>query len=102
MTQARMTQGERILDYIEKFGSITSVDAFADLGITRLAARIYDLQEKGYVFEKEQASSVNRLGERVYYTRYSFPEEEVYDKYEARENWEAEEANLRHSDPDWD
>lgn len=29
-----MTQKERIIDYIKQFGSITSLDAYRDLGIT--------------------------------------------------------------------
>lgn len=98
----RQTQCERIIDYIERFGSITSRDAFADLGITRLAARIFNLEEQGYEIERERVSAYNRFGEKVYFTRYSFPEEPQYNEYELRENWEAEEANLKHSDPDWD
>ena len=29
-----MTQKERIINYIKEFGSITSLDAYRDLGIT--------------------------------------------------------------------
>ena len=41
-------QAMRILNYIKKHGSITNMDAFRDLGITRLSGRIYDLREAGY------------------------------------------------------
>ena len=30
----KITQGERIIEYIRKFGSITSYDAYSDLGVT--------------------------------------------------------------------
>lgn len=41
------TQTERVKAYIEVNGSITSMDAFRDLGITRLSARVKDLRDNG-------------------------------------------------------
>ena len=41
------TQNQRILDYIERFGSITQLDALKDLGVMRLASRISDLRRLG-------------------------------------------------------
>ena len=35
---ARRTQADRVLEYIQKFGSITTLQAFRDLGVTRLSA----------------------------------------------------------------
>lgn len=67
-----MTQNERIVDYLNRFGSITTLDAFNDLGVTRLASRICDLTKMGYEFEKEFESSKNRFGESVSYVRYKF------------------------------
>ncbi len=66
-----MTQCDRVIDYINKFGSITSRDAVIDLGIMELPARICDLQRKGYTFKKRSESSKNRFGEKVHYIRYS-------------------------------
>lgn len=68
------TQRERVVDYISRFGSITSMQAFADLGITQLAARICELKDEGYEFKKEQVSATNRFGETVYFKKYSFAE----------------------------
>ena len=42
-----MTQSERILDYIQKHGSIDPWRAMNDLHIMRLASRIYDLKKMG-------------------------------------------------------
>lgn len=39
-----MTQKDMVLDYIRDFGSITPMDAFRDLGITRLAAVVCRLR----------------------------------------------------------
>lgn len=40
-----MTQGARVLDYMREYGSITSLEAFRDLGITRLSGVIFDLRK---------------------------------------------------------
>ena len=68
-----MTQGERVIDYIERFGSITPIEAFGDLGITKLATRISELRKEGIEFKKEFVKSKNRFGETVHYMKYSFP-----------------------------
>ena len=68
----RITQRDRVLDYIKQFGSITSRDAFNDLGVTQLAARICELTDRGYEFDKKFESAKNRFGESVSFVRYSF------------------------------
>ena len=69
-----MNQGERVIDYIKRFGSITPMEAFSDLGITKLATRISELRKEGMEFKKEFIKSKNRFGEPVHYMRYSFPQ----------------------------
>lgn len=69
-----MTQEQQILKYIERFGSISPLEAFKDLAIMRLGARIYDLEQKGYTFVHMRESSKNRFGEKVSYTRYFLKE----------------------------
>lgn len=68
-----MTQGERIINYLEQFGSITPMEAFRDLGITKLATRISEMRADGIEFEKEYVTSKNRFGESVTYMKYSLP-----------------------------
>ena len=65
-----MTQQERILDYIDKHGSITPMDAFLDLGITKLATRVSELIRGGVRISKSQKSGKNRFGEPVRYMEY--------------------------------
>lgn len=67
----KVSQCERILAYLDEFGSITTLEAFRDLGIARLASRIHDLKRRGYVFERDFVESKNRHGETVRYMRYS-------------------------------
>ena len=66
-----MTQQERIIKYMNDFGSITALEAVSDLGITQLSARICELQNKGYEFNKELQTGKNRYGEPTHFIRYS-------------------------------
>ncbi len=66
----KINQRQRIINYIREFGSITSKDAYNDLGITQLATRIKELKELGYEFRTEWESSKNRFKETVSFKRY--------------------------------
>lgn len=68
------TQNERILQYMNDFGSITQMDALQDLGVMRLASRISDLRRLGYSIESRVESTRNRYGEKCYIKRYSLKE----------------------------
>lgn len=67
----KATQAERILSYIEEFGSITQIDALKDLGVMRLASRISDLKKMGYPIQSDTEAVKNRYGENCYIKRYS-------------------------------
>ena len=69
-----MTQREAILQYINEFGSITPMQAFADLGITKLATRISEMRKDGLRFKIETVNVKNRYGKSVSYAKYSFAE----------------------------
>lgn len=66
----RTTQKDRIINYIRQFDSISSWEAYSDLGITQLGARIDQLKKEGYEFKTEWVSNTNRFGEKTYYKRY--------------------------------
>ena len=65
-----MTQADRIVDYINRFGSITPMQAFRDLGVTKLATRISEMRQEGVRFDQEWQTSKNRFGEEVRYMKY--------------------------------
>lgn len=67
----RKTQTQRVLDYIDEFGSITQLEALRDLGCMRLASRISDLKKQGYPIQSEHQAVKNRFGESCYIKRYS-------------------------------
>ena len=65
-----MTQREMVLQYIADHGSITSFQAYADLGVTQLATRISELKELGFVFKTEMQKGNNRYGKPTHYVKY--------------------------------
>ena len=60
---------ERILQYVRDFGSITTFQAFTDLGCTRLSEYIRQLRLE-YRIEDEWQHTTNRYGEKVSYKKY--------------------------------
>lgn len=58
---------------MRKYGSITTLEAFRDLGITRLSGVIFDLR-KSYVISSKTEQSRNRYGEKTSYSRYYLEE----------------------------
>lgn len=73
----KITQRQLILKYIQDFGSITPMEAFTDLGITKLATRISEMRRDGMQFKVESIKSKNRYGKTVHFAKYSFPKEEA-------------------------
>lgn len=67
---AKTTQRDKVIAYIREFGYITSWDAYADLGIMQLGARIFELKEQGYLFKKEKVKKLNRWGQEVKFDKY--------------------------------
>jgi hypothetical protein len=64
---------QRIIDYINEFGSITTFQAFTDLGCTRLSEYIRQIREERKVLDKT-ISTKNRYGEKVWYKEFYFEE----------------------------
>lgn len=75
MNHSKPTQAQRILDYIERFGSITQYEAMQDLGVMRLASRISELRKKGHKITGEMVGVKNRLGEICKVKRYRLDRE---------------------------
>lgn len=69
-----MTQCEMILKHLEKYGSITSVEAMSEYGIARLASRINDLKKSGVPIKKRMVKAKNRFDEPVAFAEYSLEE----------------------------
>ena len=74
---SKATQAERVVEYMEQFGSITQLEALRDLGVMRLASRISDLKKQGIPIKSDVETVKNRFGESCYIKRYSLQGGEV-------------------------
>ena len=75
MKEKRAKQTNRVLDYINRFGSITQLEALRDIGVMSLSSRICDLKKSGYSIQAKTEVIINRYGEKCRIKRYSL---EVY------------------------
>ena len=70
-------QKHRVIEFMKRHGGITSYEAFQELGITRLAAVIYDLRhEEGRNIVTEKRTVKTRSGRTATIAHYKFGEEE--------------------------
>lgn len=72
----KSNQRMRIIEYIKKYGSITSRDAQFKLGISDPRKRISELRANGYLIVDKWEKGKNRYGEGTIYKRYSFADDE--------------------------
>ena len=68
-----MSQAGDILDYLNRNGSITRAEAFYELGIAELSARIIDLEGKGHAIPRERIQVEARNGRKCTVTKYLQP-----------------------------
>lgn len=66
------TQTEKVYDYINTHGSITSLEAYTNLGITQLGARIFEMKRAGIAIKTTPKHVINRNGEKVRVVAYSW------------------------------
>jgi hypothetical protein len=72
----KATQCDKVLAYMKQFGSITQLEALADIGCMRLASRISDLRQQGYPIGRRIKTGKNRYGDSVSFAEYYLIEEE--------------------------
>ena len=68
-----LTQRQLICKYIHDFGSITPMQAYGDLGITKLSTRISEMRGDGMKVNIEMVKGKNRYGKPTRFAKYSFP-----------------------------
>lgn len=61
---------QRVFDYMFEYGSITTLQAFVDLGESRLSAMIFNLKKKGVLISDERKEVENRWGEKRWVKEY--------------------------------
>ncbi|WP_162930902.1 helix-turn-helix domain-containing protein [Lactococcus allomyrinae] len=67
----KISQSDRILQFIKEKGSITRLQAANEVGAFELSARIVELEREGYTFIKEPIKVKNRYGDTVRVMQYS-------------------------------
>lgn len=60
-----MKQSERVLKHLTDGKRLTCLNAFDDLGITQVAARIFELKREGHPIGTRTIQVTNRYGDRA-------------------------------------
>lgn len=71
MEENNATQRTLVIEYMKKYGGITSKEADDDLGIMRLGARIHELRKLGLEINDEWVTVINRRGMKRRVKKYS-------------------------------
>lgn len=65
------TQRDEVLSFMREFGSISTFDAYQELGITQLGARIKELENKGWDIGRNKRAVISkRTGKKVHFVEY--------------------------------
>lgn len=67
----KLSQTERLLNYLRANGHIQPIEAWTELGIYRLSAVIKLLRDLGYDITSARISSMNRFGEPCSFAEYT-------------------------------
>lgn len=71
--EVRISQCNEIVRYMTLHGGITQAEAFNQLNVGRLSARIYDLRHRdGYAITTQNVSKKNSKGRTTRFARYVF------------------------------
>ena len=69
--ESRLTnQHKNILFYIYQYHSITPMEAFTELYVTKLSTRISEMKVLGIQFDQKYESKKDAVGQTVRYMRY--------------------------------
>lgn len=66
---------ENIYKYMETHGGITQAEAFLELGVGRLGARIFDMRERGIPIKAQMVQVRKKDGTEAFVARYSIEKE---------------------------
>lgn len=75
MANRKENHRTRLIRFLKKHGSITSLQAINELGNTRLAATIFELRDRGYNIETKDMMALNRYGDKVKVAMYVLKED---------------------------
>lgn len=70
------TQCDRLLHHLRDIGPVNPMDAWTNLGIYRLGARVFDLKGRGFDVRKRDAVVLNRWNEKCRVAEYYLQQSE--------------------------
>ena len=65
-----MTHKDRVLKYIDDYGSITNWQAMYDIGVGCLTKVISDIRKDGTAIETRTVKAKNRYGQPIHFAEY--------------------------------
>lgn len=74
MPHKKVTQRDRVLQFIKEYGFITRLLAATQVGCYELSSRIGELEADGYKFSRTTKTNLNRYGDKIHYTEYRLVE----------------------------
>lgn len=70
----KVTQNDRVFDYLKSKGELNPLTAWVELGVYRLSAVIYDLRHMGINIETGRKTVYNKFGEPCVVANYKMEE----------------------------
>lgn len=75
----RVSQKTKVLNHLQNHRCITSMEAFAKYGVTRLSAIIFNLRKEDYLIKTTSVTRRNQEGNSCTYAEYSLMTEGDFD-----------------------
>jgi hypothetical protein len=69
------SQSNRLLEHFKRGGTVTSLEAYQQHGITQLATRISELKDEGHIITGTWIKVTNRFGEECRVKEYSLAQD---------------------------
>lgn len=69
--ELKPTQRDEVLAYMKTYGKISTFEAYTELGVTQLGARIKELENNGWLIGRIRKAVVSkRTGKKVHFVEY--------------------------------
>lgn len=70
MNEKKINKTQLVLEHLQQYGCITSLEAIEKYGATRLSAIIYNLRKRGYDIDTIDIDFVDRFGTKSTFGKY--------------------------------
>lgn len=70
MSEKRVSKTLKVLEHLQNYGSITSLEAIELYGATRLSSIIHTLRKRGYSINTIDMPFTDRFGSKSHYGKY--------------------------------